>query len=352
MAEHDPYVFAATGVVGGRPGAFGAPAQPPMHQQQTGAPLAYPTLPPQQLQHAPVEPYDQPYNGGVFGRQGPPGEAYTMQALGHPLDGPPRRPGSAGTGHDTLPGIAGVGSAGGGSGSGGADPGAGPPNQGFASLAAAAGLAGAAAAYRNQRECIQQAYGGVYLTRWSPDDDSYGPDPYGGYASSPVGESRYPQPRWSQQQVPQPISQPSPPEQHQQPPYQQQPQQQQQAAWYERYIQPQPQPQPQQPPTATASTSAPSYSPPSGAGAGTGALTAQGYPNEKSTYSRAAPSPPVATTERPMSSTYDRPTSSMYDDRPASSMYEPPHHPPADEDDAGSVLEPREGARVLKVTNE
>ena len=87
-----------------------------------------------------------------------------MQDLAIPLE-MPRRPGSAGTGHDTLPGIAGVGTqsniSGSGAGSGaGAGAGAGAGDSrtsGFSALVGAAGLAGsagaaAAAAFRNRRE--------------------------------------------------------------------------------------------------------------------------------------------------------------------------------------------------------
>lgn len=143
-AEHDPYVYAAAGVVGSGPGGFGAPAQP-MRQPQTGGPLAYPTA-----QQYPVQLFDQPHNGGVFGRQAGPQETYTLRDLGIPGD-MARRPGSAGTGHDTLPGIAGVGTQ-------GSVPSPGPSrNSGFSALVGAAGLAGnagagAGAAYRNQRE--------------------------------------------------------------------------------------------------------------------------------------------------------------------------------------------------------
>jgi hypothetical protein len=142
MPEHDPYVYAAAGIIGGGPGGFGAQGQP-MHQQPTGGPLAYPTT-----QQFPIQPYEQPYNGGVFGRQGGQQEAYNMQDLGIPAD-MPRRPGSSGTGNDTLPGIAGVGTQGSGSG-------AGSRNSGFSALVGAAGLTGgaaaAAAAFRNRRE--------------------------------------------------------------------------------------------------------------------------------------------------------------------------------------------------------
>lgn len=144
MAEHDPYGYAAAGVVGSGPGAFGAPPQP-MRQQQTGGPLAYPTA-----QQYPVQPFDQPHTGGVFGRQVGHQEVYTLQDFGIPAD-IPRRPGSASTGHGSLPGIAGVGTQGSVS---GASAGAGRSN-GMAALVGAAGLAGsagAAAAYRNQRK--------------------------------------------------------------------------------------------------------------------------------------------------------------------------------------------------------
>ena len=76
-----------------------------------------------------------------------------MQDLGVPAD-MPRRPGSAGTGHDTLPGLAGVGTQGSTS-----SPGPGPGrNSGLSALVGAAGLAGsigAAAAFRNLREFPQ-----------------------------------------------------------------------------------------------------------------------------------------------------------------------------------------------------
>ena len=147
LAEHDPYSYAAAGVVGGGPGAFGAPAQP-MRQQQPNTMLAYPTA-----QQYPVQSYDQPYNGGIFGRQGGQLEAYNMQDLSIPAD-MPRRPGSAGTGHDTLPGIAGVGAPGSTPGPG---PGPGPGrNTGLSALVGAAGLASSVgspnAAFHNRRE--------------------------------------------------------------------------------------------------------------------------------------------------------------------------------------------------------
>ena len=84
-----------------------------------------------------------------------------MQDLGIPAD-VPRRPGSAGTGHDTLPGIAGVGAPG-----SVTSPGPGPGQSaargnGLSALVGAAGLTGGAVAaaaaaaagatYRNQRE--------------------------------------------------------------------------------------------------------------------------------------------------------------------------------------------------------
>lgn len=126
-----------------------------MRQPQTGAPLAYPTT-----QQYPIQPYDQPYNGGVFGRQVGQQEVYNMQDLGIPAD-MSRRPGSAGTGHDTLPGIAGVGTQGSAS---GPVPGPGPGRDiGFSALVGAAGLAGsagaaAAAAFRDRRGSSQQSY--------------------------------------------------------------------------------------------------------------------------------------------------------------------------------------------------
>lgn len=126
-----------------------------MRQQQTGGPLAYPTA-----QQYPVQLYDQPYNGGVFGRQVGQQEAYNMQDLSIPAE-MPRRPGSAGTGHDTLPGIAGVGAQ---SNNSGAGAGAGDSrNTAFSALVGAAGLAGsagaaAAAAFRSRRECPQWSF--------------------------------------------------------------------------------------------------------------------------------------------------------------------------------------------------
>ena len=102
-----------------------------------------------------------------------------MQDLAIPLE-MPRRPGSAGTGHDTLPGIAGVGTQGNISGSGsGAGSGAGSGTgagagdsrtSGFSALVGAAGLAGsagaaAAAAFRNRRE-----YSQWYLWVWVTDE--------------------------------------------------------------------------------------------------------------------------------------------------------------------------------------
>ncbi len=86
-----------------------------------------------------------------------------MQDLAIPLE-MPRRPGSAGTGHDTLPGIAGVGTqgniSGSGSGSGSGASAGDSRNTGFSALVGAAGLAGsagaaAAAAFRNRREYSQ-----------------------------------------------------------------------------------------------------------------------------------------------------------------------------------------------------
>src|SRR5258708_31316999 len=98
MTEHDPYGYVAPGIVGGGrgPGGFGAPAHP-MRKQQTSGPIAYPSA-----QQYASQPYNQPYNGGIFGHQSGQ-EAYNMQDLGNPTDLPPR-PGSAGTGHGTLPG--------------------------------------------------------------------------------------------------------------------------------------------------------------------------------------------------------------------------------------------------------
>jgi hypothetical protein len=129
-----------------------------MRQQQTGPPLAYPTA-----QQYPVQLYDQPYNGGVFGRQLGQQETYNMQDLSVPTD-MPRRPGSAGTGADTLPGIAGVGTQGSTSGAGaGAGVGAGG-NTGLSALVGAAGLTGsagaaAAASFHNRRESCNGVYG-------------------------------------------------------------------------------------------------------------------------------------------------------------------------------------------------
>ena len=84
-----------------------------------------------------------------------------MQDLAIPAE-MPRRPGSAGTGHDTLPGIAGVGAQSNNSGAGaGAGAGAGDSrNTAFSALVGAAGLAGsvgaaAATAFRNRREYPQ-----------------------------------------------------------------------------------------------------------------------------------------------------------------------------------------------------
>jgi hypothetical protein len=311
MVEHDPYVYAATGVVGGGPGGFGASAQP-MHQQQTGGPLAFPTAQPY-----PTQSYNQPYNGGVFGRQAGQQEAYNMQELGVPAD-LPLRPGSSGTGHDTLPGIAGVGSRGSVTGPG-PGPGPGPGgNTAFSALVGAAGLvggAGAAAAYRNQREYAQSSCGNGRLMSQLPDDD-----PYGGYVASPVGESRYPQPRWSGPQ--QQYSQPTPPEQ-------------QQNGWYQQYSQPPVQRNASLTASASMHGPAPAYSPPPGG------LTAQGYPNEKSTYSNshAASGAQAHSNEGPSTSGHTGVSSN------------PPGTPPGEED-VGSVLEGREGPRVLKVTNE
>lgn len=159
MPEHDPYTYAATGIVGGAPTGFGGAATQPMRQQQTGGPLAYPTA-----QQYPVQLYDQPYNGGVFGRQVGQQEAYNMQDLAIPAE-MPRRPGSAGTGHDTLPGIAGVGAQSNNSGAGaGASAGAGDSRStAFSALVGAAGLAGsvgaaAATAFRNRREYPQWSF--------------------------------------------------------------------------------------------------------------------------------------------------------------------------------------------------
>lgn len=149
-----------------------------------------------------------------------------------------------------------------------------------------------------------------------PDDD-----PYGGYVSSPIGESRYPHPRWSQQQgsLPAPVEQ-------------------QQSGWHQQYGQVSMQQQQQQhlPPSPTA-TPAPAYSP-------SGGLTAQGYPNEKSTYSnaRSVTSAQTLSVEGPSASTSGGHTVVSTD----------PPGTPQDEDDVGSILEETEGPRVLKVTNE
>jgi len=155
MAEHDPYVYAAAGVVGSGPGGFGAPVQP-MRQQQTGGPLAYPTA-----QQYPVQPFDQSYD--VFGRQAGHQEVYNLQDIGIPA-GMSRRPGTSGTGHDTLPGIAGVGTQGSVSGNGAGR------NNGIAALVGAAGLAsngdsGSGSVYRNRR-----TYTTLELLMWVTDE--------------------------------------------------------------------------------------------------------------------------------------------------------------------------------------
>ena len=88
------------------------------------------------------------------------------------------------------------------------------------------------------------------------------------------------------------------------------------------------------PPTSTSTHGpAPAYSP--------GGLTAQGYPNEKSTYSNAgfAASPPTSSNEGPSTTGHTAASTNI------------PGTPP-DDDDVGSVLEDHEGPRVLKVTNE
>lgn len=154
MAEPEPYTFAAVGNAGDL-GGFGAPMQPMRQQQTTSGPLAYPNPYPG------VQLSDQPYNGPAFRRQTGQQEVYSMQDLGIPAD-VPRRPGSAGTGHDTLPGIAGVGAPG-----SVTSPGPGPGQSaargnGLSALVGAAGLTGGAVAaaaaaaagatYRNQRE--------------------------------------------------------------------------------------------------------------------------------------------------------------------------------------------------------
>jgi len=154
-------------------------------------------------------------------------------------------------------------------------------------------------------------------------------DPYGGYIGSPAGESRYPQPRWSQ--TPQPQPQPQPQRQYSQPT----PPEQQPINWYQQPGQP-----PVQPgsPTVPASPQGPvpAYSPPPGG------LTAQGYPNEKSTYSYSRPPPnpqsPSPSNEGPSASGHTAVSSNT----PGT---------PQDDDDAGSMLEGHDGPRVLKVTN-
>jgi len=108
-----------------------------------------------------------------------------------------------------------------------------------------------------------------------------------------------------------------------------------QSGWYQQQGQ---QPLPRAPsPPASASTHgpAPAYSPPPGG------LTAQGYPNEKSTYSnpRSVTSAQTSSNEGPSTSGHTVVSTNV----PGT---------PLDEDDVGSVLEGHEGPRVLKVTNE